>query len=100
GNSSKAANDAIKGLRPDGKFVVMGADAEPISISPMDFITKRIKVMGSQQNNREHLYEALQFVAKGKVKPMIEVFKFEDIAEAYKKVAAGKVRFRAIISMR
>lgn len=100
GNSSAAANDAIKGLRPDGKFVVMGADAEPISISPMDFITKRIKVMGSQQNNREHLYEALQFVAKGKVKPMIEVFKFEDIAEAYKKVAAGKVRFRAIISMR
>jgi hypothetical protein len=26
---------------------------------------RRIRVLGSQQNGREYLYEALQFVAKG-----------------------------------
>jgi alcohol dehydrogenase len=99
GNSSKAATAAIQGLRPDGRMVVMGADSEPISVSPMDLITRRIKIIGSQQNTREHLYEALDFVAKGKVKPMIEVFSLDNIEDAYQKVEAGKVRFRAIISM-
>ncbi len=82
-----------------GRFVVMGADTQPITVSPMDLIMRRLKIIGSQQNNREYLYEALDFVAKGKVKPMIEVFSLENIGEAYKKVEEGKVRFRAIISM-
>ena len=98
-NSSKAANAAIQGLRPDGRLVVMGADSEPISVSPMDMISRRLRLIGSQQNTREHLFEALEFVAKGKVKPMIEVFSLDQIGDAYKKVAEGKVRFRAIISM-
>ena len=46
----------------------MGADAEPLSISLMDLIMKRIRVIGSQQNGPEYLYEALDFVAQGKVK--------------------------------
>jgi D-arabinose 1-dehydrogenase-like Zn-dependent alcohol dehydrogenase len=99
GNSSKAAVSAIQGLRPDGRMIVMGADTEPISVSPLDLISRRIKIIGSQQNTREHLYEALDFVAKGKVKPMIEVFALNDIVKAYEKVEEGKVRFRAIISM-
>jgi alcohol dehydrogenase len=65
----------------------------------MDMISRRIRLIGSQQNTREHLFEALEFVAKGKVKPMIEVFSLDQIGDAYKKVAEGKVRFRAIISM-
>jgi len=99
GNSSKAANAAIQGLRPDGRLIVMGADVEPIMASPMDLLMRRISIIGSQQNKREYLYEALEFVAKGKVKPMIEVFSLDQITDAYKKVEEGKVRFRAVISM-
>ncbi len=32
-NSTKSMVDSIQGLRPDGRFIVMGADAEPLSIS-------------------------------------------------------------------
>jgi len=28
-NSTKSMVDSIQGLRPDGRFIVMGADAEP-----------------------------------------------------------------------
>jgi D-arabinose 1-dehydrogenase-like Zn-dependent alcohol dehydrogenase len=42
--------DSIQGLRPDGRLVIMGVDSEPLSISPMDLIMKRIWVIGSQQN--------------------------------------------------
>ena len=49
-NSSKSMVDCIQGLRPDGRLVTIGADAEPLSISLMDLITKRIRIIGSQQN--------------------------------------------------
>ena len=54
---------ADRAYRPDGRLVTMGADAEPIPISLMDLIGKRIRVIGSQQNGPEYLYEALDFVA-------------------------------------
>ena len=58
-NSTQSMANSIQGLRPDGRLVTMGADAEPLSISLMDLIMKRIRVIGSQQNGGpEYLYEA------------------------------------------
>ena len=54
-NSTKAMVDSIQGFRPDGRLVTMGADAEPLAISLMDLISKRIQVIGSSQNGREYL---------------------------------------------
>jgi alcohol dehydrogenase len=98
-NSTKAMVDSIQGLRPDGRFVTMGADAEPIALSPIDLLMKRIQVIGSQQNGREYLYEALDFVAKGKVKVLTEAYTLADAPKAYQRVADGKPRFRAVLTM-
>jgi len=98
-NSSKAMNDSIQGLRPDGRLVAMGAGAEPLSISLMDLISKRIRVIGSQQNGSEYLYEALDFVAQGKVKAIVETYPLAEAAKAYDRVADGKARFRAVLTM-
>jgi alcohol dehydrogenase len=38
----------------------------------MNRVVPRIKIVGSQQNGREYLYEALDYVAKGKVKVIAE----------------------------
>src|ERR1700739_4868852 len=67
-NSTKSMVDSIQGLRPDGRFIVMGADAELLSISPIELLFKRIKIISSQQNGPETLYEALDYVAHGKDK--------------------------------
>ena len=53
--------------------------------------------VGSQQNGPEYLYEALDYVANGKVKVIAETFSLEDISQAYDRVANGQVRFRAVI---
>ncbi len=66
---------SIQGLRPDGRLIAMGADAQPLSVSLMDLIMKRIRVIGSQQNGPEYLYEALDFVAQGKVKTIVETYR-------------------------
>ncbi len=96
-NSSDAMADAIKGLRPDGRLVVMGFEAKPLAVSPGDRIMRRIKVIGSQQNGREYLYEALDYAARGKVKVLAETYTLDEITGAYERVAEGKVRFRAVI---
>ena len=98
-NSTKAMIDSVQGLRPDGKLVTMGADAEPIAISLMDLISRRIQVIGSSQNDREHLFEALDFAAKGKVKVIAETYPLADARKAYERVADGKVRFRAVLTL-
>jgi alcohol dehydrogenase len=96
-NSCKAAADSIKALRPDGRFVLMGVSTtEPLTVSP-EIMFKRARILGSTQNDREHIYEALDYVAKGKVKVMTEIFPLEEITNAYDKVANGNVRFKAVI---
>lgn len=98
-NSNEAMLDCLKGIRPDGRCVVMGVDSKPIPFSFVDLILKRVKIVGSQQNGREYLYEALDFVAKGKVKVVTETFHLDEIHHAYDKVKTGKVRFRAVVTM-
>ncbi len=97
-NSYKASADALKGLRPDGRLMLIGASDEPLTIpSPLEVMMQRLQILGSNQNGREYLYEALDYVARGKVKVMAETFPLEHVAEAYEKVANGSVRFRAVI---
>ena len=97
GNSVDAMADAIAGLRPDGRLVLMGFEAKPLPVSPGDLIMRRLKIVGSQQNGREYLYEALDYAAKGKVKVVAETFPLKDVNKAYDRVAEGKVRFRAVV---
>jgi alcohol dehydrogenase len=98
-NSADAMADAIQGLRPDGRLVVMGVDKKPLPISPGDLIFKRIKIIGSQQNGREYLYEALALAASGKVRVMAETYRLDEIRKAYERVERGEVRFRAVVTM-
>jgi 2-desacetyl-2-hydroxyethyl bacteriochlorophyllide A dehydrogenase len=97
-NSYNAVNESFHGLRPDGRMMLIGLSSEPLNIPIMEFFFNRCKLIASTQNQTEHLYEALDFVAKGKVKVISEVFPLEEIGKAYERVANGQVRFRAVIT--
>ena len=56
------------------------------------------EIIGQAHNGYEHLAEALDFVARGEVTPMVEVLPKERAAEAYAKAAAGDVRFKAVVT--
>ncbi len=97
-NSWSATAEAAKGMRPDGRIILMGVGHEPLNYTP-ELMFKRVRMIGSSQNAPEYLYEALDIAAKGKVKVVAETFKLDDIGQAYDRVAEGKVRFRAVITM-
>ena len=97
-NSWAATVEAAKGMRSYGRIILMGVSAEPLTYTP-EWLFKHIALLGSAQNGPEYLYEALDYAAKGKVKVVAETFKLDEIAKAYDRVADGKVRFRAVITM-
>jgi alcohol dehydrogenase len=98
-NSADAMADSIQGLRPDGRLVVMGIASKPLPVSPIDLTLKRLKIIGSQQNGREYLHEALAFAASGKVRVATETYRLDEIRKAYERVEKGEVRFRAVVTM-
>ena len=98
-NSWASTAEAAKGMRPNGRVVLMGVGPEPLAYNP-ELMFKRVRVMGSSQNGPEYLYEALDYAAKGKVKVIAETYSLDEIPKAYDRVAEGKVRFRAVITFK
>jgi alcohol dehydrogenase len=97
-NSYKATSDTLKGLRPDGRLVLMGISDEPLIVTG-HLLYGRGRIIGSVQNDREYLYEALDYVAKGKVRVMTESFPLDEMNVAYEKVVKGELRFRAVLKI-
>ncbi len=95
-NSYAATGAALAGLRPDGRVVLMGISDEPLVVTS-DLIFKRQRIIGSQQNGPEYLYEALALAAAGKVRVYTESFPLSEAAHAYRRVANGDVHFRAVL---
>src|SRR6266498_3194627 len=75
-SSYKATADSIKGLRPDGRIILMGVSmTEPLSNISRNLV----------QTWSHHWF-----------KVMTEIFALDEISSAYDKVANGNVRFKAI----
>ena len=85
-------------MRHDGRVILMGVGPEPLNYTP-ELMFKRVRLMGSSQNGVEYLYEALDFVAQGKVTTIVETYPLAEAAKAYERVAEGKARFRAVLTM-
>ncbi|HEY0256229.1 MAG TPA: alcohol dehydrogenase catalytic domain-containing protein [Candidatus Methylacidiphilales bacterium] len=97
GTSVVAMVDAIKGMRPDSTLVVMGYEGKPLPIPLGDLMMRRIKIIGSRANHPEHLYEALQLAASGKVAAINETYSLDEVNVAYARMIEGKVRYRAVL---
>lgn len=98
-NSSKMASDAIDGLLPEGRLVVMGLDSNAINIPPFKLLVHQKKVIGSMQNERRDLVDILEEAAKGKVIPMIETYPLEEINTVFDKLKNDQVHFRAVLKI-
>jgi D-arabinose 1-dehydrogenase-like Zn-dependent alcohol dehydrogenase len=82
---------------PSGCLVNMGVTEGPIAVDPMTLMMGQRQLRGSSQDERSDLYEALQLVAAGKVKPALETYPLEQANAVRERLAAGKVRYRAVL---
>jgi D-arabinose 1-dehydrogenase-like Zn-dependent alcohol dehydrogenase len=96
-NSSKDVGSTFNGLRRNGRLINLGVSTEPIPIDPFALLLGQRQLRGSSQDERSDLFEALQLVASGKVKPVLETYPLARINEARERLETGKVRYRAVI---
>ena len=96
---SKAISGLVDGLAPDGKLVVVGAGLEPLSITPLQLILTRRTVRGWPSGTAKDSEDTLQFSSLSGVRPMIERYPLEKVAEAYDQMISGRARFRVVLTM-
>jgi alcohol dehydrogenase len=95
---SAAMAAAVDGLAARGQLVIVGASGEPLNITPLQLIFGSRSVVGHASGTSRQSEEALAFSALTGVRPMVEVAPLEEIGAAFGKMAAGKARFRMVLT--
>jgi alcohol dehydrogenase, propanol-preferring len=99
--SGRAYADAVGYLRRAGVLMCVGAPAErrELPLAPEDFISKGIKVLGSSTGTIQDTVEALEFVARGEVMPIVQVRDLKDVDKALQDLEDGQVEGRLVIKI-
>ena len=97
---SKAMSALIDGLGVGGKLLVVGASADPISVTPIQLIGQRRAIQGWPSGTARDSEDTLHFCALTGIRPMVETFPLEQAAAGYERMLSGKARFRVVLTMK
>src|SRR5262249_8780131 len=98
-SAGKSGADTVKGLRPHGVVIVLGASEEPIEVSSVDLLFSSRRIEGALTGTPATGDATLKFSVLSGVAPMIETMPLEKAAEAYAKMMSGKARFRVVLTV-
>ena len=96
---SKSISAVFDGLGPRGSLIVVGADMQPLTITPLQLIAGSKMVHGWASGTARDSQDTLEFSALSGVRPMIERYPLEEAAEAYNQMISGRARFRVVLTM-
>jgi D-arabinose 1-dehydrogenase-like Zn-dependent alcohol dehydrogenase len=95
-----AMSSVVGGLANEGKLLVIGVPAKPLEVSAMPLLFGNCSVAGWYCGTAIDSQDTLAFSLRTGVRSMNEVFPLEKAPEAYQRMMSGKVRFRAVLTMR
>ena len=84
-------------LKPKGRLHFVGATLEPLDLNVFNLIMAQRSVSGSPVGSPATIAKMLQFALQHNIKPVVEMFKFEQINEALAHLASGKARYRIVL---
>lgn len=89
--------DYLSLLKPDGKFIIVGAPPTPLAMPCFGLIMKRIAVAGSLIGGIKETQEMLDFCGRHGIVCDIETIKADYISKAYDRTIASDVKYRFVI---
>lgn len=95
--NSEAMTPWIDGLARNGRMVLVGADVEPMQVSPIALLSQRRSIVGWPSGTARDSEDCLRFAALTGVRPMVEVYPFDKAGQAYERMMSGKARFRVVV---
>ncbi|MCM3873925.1 MAG: alcohol dehydrogenase [Pyrinomonadaceae bacterium] len=97
--SAKSMSELIDGLGPNGKLIVIGADFNPIEVTPIQLISGSRTIQGWASGTPTDSEDTLRFAELTGVRPMIETYPLEKAGEAYARMLSGDAQFRVVLTM-
>jgi D-arabinose 1-dehydrogenase-like Zn-dependent alcohol dehydrogenase len=90
-NTDKAYQAALGFLAPLGTLVCIGIPpaGQNLSFHPTLTLGQGVRIMGSAVGTRQDIWEAIEFVSRGVVKPAVEMATLDDLTDIAKNF--GKV---------
>ena len=95
--NADAMSAAIGWLGYGGRFVIVGAPAEPLKVNAIPMIFGRHSIQGWPSGTSIDSEDTLKFSALSGVKPLIEKYPLDRASEAYDRMMSGKARFRVVL---
>ncbi len=95
--NSAAIVSTVNGLKPRGKVLLVAAATEPMAVSGLDLVLAGRSIAGWPSGTAFDSEETMNFSALSNIRPRIEKFKLEQAEEAFGKMMANRVRFRAVL---
>jgi alcohol dehydrogenase len=80
--------------------VVIGADAEPLGISPNQLLMKARIIRGHPSGTAQDVQDTMAFSALHGIRPTVEIAPLDQADEAYRKMLSGAARFRMVLTTR
>jgi uncharacterized zinc-type alcohol dehydrogenase-like protein len=84
-------------LRPKGRLHFVGVVPNPVSSLVFPLIAAQKSISGSPLGSPATVAQMLDFVARHKIEPVIETFKFDQVNEALERLHSGKARYRLVL---
>ena len=98
-SGGKAVEDTVKGLRPRGHVIALGATSDPIEISSLDLLFGNRGIEGALTGDPATGDATLRFSSLTGVAAMIETMPLARAPEAYARMMSGQARFRIVLTM-
>jgi len=97
--NAKAMSALFDGLGVNGKMIVVGAEAAPIEVTPLQLIGARRELRGWASGTATDSEDTLRFAELTGVRAMVERYPLEKVKEAYARMQSGKAEFRVVLTM-
>ncbi len=96
---AKSLEDAVNGLGPNGKLVIVGVPEKPFEVNAVSLVLANRSIAGWSSGTGMDSEDTLNFSALSGVRPMIETYPLDQASEAYDRMMSGKARFRVVLKM-
>lgn len=93
-------NSYLATLRPKGRLHFLGVTLDPLNLNVFSLISGQYSVSGSPVGSPASINTMLDFVVRHQIEPIVEVFNFEQVNEALAHLAAGKAKYRIVLSQK
>lgn len=97
--NSQVATKFIPYLRPYGKISFVGAHIDDLSFKPIELISKNLILTGNAVGSRMDLLETLKISISNNLKPVVQIFEFNELEKALDLVRSGKAKLRVVLKI-